>query len=71
MNQILYSEELVYNWVKLLLIITSILILWARAVGGNKIIYLIKLLISIQLICQNTEVAVVQNGVSIMGINQQ
>ena len=43
MNQILYSEELVYNWVKLLLIITSILLLWARAVGGNKIIYLIKL----------------------------
>jgi hypothetical protein len=41
-NQILYSEELVYNWVKLLLIITSILLLWARAVGGNKIIYLIK-----------------------------
>jgi len=41
-NQILYNEELVFNWVKLLLIVTSILILWARAVGGNKIIYLIK-----------------------------
>lgn len=42
MNQILYNEELIFNWVKLLLIVTSILILWARAVGGNKIIYLIK-----------------------------
>ena len=42
MNELIFKEELIENWIKILLIVSSLLIVAARLVGGDKFQFLIK-----------------------------
>ena len=42
MNELIFKEELIENWIKILLIVSSLLIVAARIVGGDKFQFLIK-----------------------------
>ena len=42
MNELIFKEELIGNWIKILLIVSSLLIVAARLAGGDKFQFLIK-----------------------------
>ena len=42
MNELIFKEELIENWIKILLIISTLLIIAARLISGDKFQFLIK-----------------------------
>ena len=42
MNELIFKEELIENWIKILLIISTLLIITARLISGDKFQFLVK-----------------------------